>query len=52
MVLGVFEEDISDVALHGQAACVLVVVPSDVYAGKFGPQPICGDLIGLLEGLE
>ena len=32
----VFEEDISDIALNGQAASAFVVVPLDVNARKFG----------------
>ena len=48
----VFGEDVSDVPIHGEAACLLGVVPREVDAGKFRACPIGGHFVGFLEGGE
>ncbi len=48
----VFEEHFVDVSFHGEMACAFLIVPFNVDSCKFGPRPVGGDLVVLLQCFE
>ncbi len=48
----IFEEKIVDLVAHGQATCLLIVVPGQINAGKFRTGPVCSNRVVLLEYLK
>lgn len=49
-LVSIFEEDRHNVPVHGEVACSVAVVPSNVYAHKSGSGPVGSDGVVMLEG--
>ncbi len=50
--MAIFEQEVHNVAVHGEATSAFRVVPEEVNPGKFRTRPVHGDSVVLLKGGE